>query len=168
MQFQYLKSEQAKFHSEFLAAAVASPGAAVCVAPSSLLYARRRHKAAELCAVQRSALYPASAFLQHVKAGRARQKVQLDTFVYKITNRVSDQMNAAPAHVRVQVATLLWQEFLGGWMPDTYSPTHCDDILAAWQRLQQGWRHVVCFDSFTTVGWRRQRRWRRRRAGRGA
>ncbi len=33
VQFQYLKSEQTKFYSEFLAAAVASPGAAVCVAP---------------------------------------------------------------------------------------------------------------------------------------
>ena len=138
VQFQYLHAEQAKLYSEFLQSAETGTGAAVCAAPSILLFARRRLKAAEVCAVQRSALYPNSAFLAHVKGGRAKQRLQLDAFMDKVTKRVSDQMNSAPASVRVQVATLMWQEFLGGWMPITYSATYCDELLAEWQRLQNG------------------------------
>ena len=91
MQFQYLKPKQAKFYSNFLLSADTSPGPAVCVAPSALLYARRRHKAVDLCAIQRSLMYPASVFLQRVKAGRAKQRLQIDTFADKVTKRLSLQ-----------------------------------------------------------------------------
>jgi hypothetical protein len=62
----------------------------------------------------------------------------MDAFADKVTKRISDQTNAVPPGVRVQVATLMWQEFLGGWMPPTYTASYCDDVLAEWQRLQNG------------------------------
>jgi hypothetical protein len=31
----------------------------------------------------------------------------------------------------------MWQEFLGGWMAASFSPAHCEDLQATWQRLQQ-------------------------------
>jgi hypothetical protein len=37
-----------------------------------------------------------------------------------------------PAGVHVQVATLMWQESLGGWMPATYSASYCYDVLSEW------------------------------------
>ena len=31
----------------------------------------------------------------------------------------------------------MWQEFLGGWMSASFSGTHCEELQARWQRVQQ-------------------------------
>jgi hypothetical protein len=69
----------------------------------------------------------------------------VDAVIRRIVLHAQDLAGAEQS----RCTALLWQEFLGGWCPTTWSSAYCEDFLAQWQRLKQG---GVVLSGYTTGG----------------
>ena len=132
-----LEEEQAKMYQDFLVAAGSDAARALCIAPGALQYGRRRMKAVANDSRVRSQAFPSSNFLKFVAEQRAVQSAEFDIFVEAVTRRIALNAQDLAGAGQSRCTVLLWQEFLGGWFPTTWSSAYCEDILAQWQRLKQ-------------------------------
>jgi hypothetical protein len=132
-----LEEEQAKLYQEFLFAAGSDAARALCIAPGALQYGRRRMKAVANDSRARSQAFPSSSLLRFVAEQRAVQSSEFDVFVETVSGRIAANAQDLAGSAQSRCTVLLWQEFLGGWCPTTWSSVYCEDILAQWQRLKQ-------------------------------
>jgi hypothetical protein len=134
-----LKKEQTKFYNQFIQAvnSGAEGHAAVVGSSFSFAFARKRMGEITVLAAQRAKAFPESEMFRFIREQRERQLAQLDPFLTAVQRRMSEEMEAAPVAVKVQLSELMWQEFLAGWMPTTYSPEFCESLDKEWQNLKQ-------------------------------
>jgi hypothetical protein len=132
-----LEEEQAKMYQEFLVAAGSDAARALCIAPGALQYGRRRMKAVANDSRVRSQAFPSSSLLRFVAEQRAVQSAEYDVFVETVSRRIAANAQDLAGSAQSRCTVLLWQEFLGGWCPTTWSSVYCEGILDQWQRLKQ-------------------------------
>jgi hypothetical protein len=132
-----LEEDQAKMYHEFLSAAGSDAALALCIAPGALQYGRRRMKSVANDSRVRSQTFPSSTFLKYVAEQRAAQSSELDAFLEAVTRRITSNAQGLVGASQAQCTVLMWQEFLGGWFPTSWSSVYCDDISDQWQRLKQ-------------------------------
>ncbi len=91
-------------------------------------------------AQQRCALYPESGFFAAVYGKRLGQAAGMEPFTEEVLRRntFETQGPGIPAHIRAECAVGMWQEFLGGWMPTSFSGPYCDGVRKRWSALKQG------------------------------
>ena len=85
----------------------------------------------------RSQTFLSSNFLKFVAEQRAAQSDEHDVFVEAVTWRIASNAQGLAGPSQARCTVLMWQEFLGGWFPISWSSAYCEEILAQWQRLKQ-------------------------------
>ena len=134
-----LKEEQTKFYNQFLQAvnSEAEGHAAVVGSSFAFAFAQKRMREITVLAGQRAAAFPDSEMFRFIREQRERQLAQMDPFLTAVQRRMSEEMEAAHIAVKVRLSELMWQEFLAGWMPATYSSEFCENLAKEWQNLKQ-------------------------------
>ena len=110
---------------------------ALITVPAIVRYATVRMLAVHEDSQTRAAAHPTSALFRHVAQQRAAQEASVAAFMDGVSKRITREAGSAPGHNRAVCSVLMWQEFLGGWMSASFSATHCEDLQAKWQRMQQ-------------------------------
>jgi hypothetical protein len=132
-----LEQDQAQMYQQFLVAASSDAAMALCIAPGALQYGRRRMKSVANDSRVRSQAFPSSKFLKYVAEQRAAQSDEYDVFVEAVSKRIASNAQGLAGPSQARCTVLMWQEFLGGWFPTSWSSAYCEEILAQWQRLKQ-------------------------------
>jgi hypothetical protein len=85
----------------------------------------------------RSQTFLSSNFLKFVAEQRAAQSDEHDVFVEAVTWRIASNAQGLAGPSQARCTVLMWQEFLGGWFPTSWSSAYCEEILVQWRRLKQ-------------------------------
>jgi hypothetical protein len=88
-------------------------------------------------ALQRCALFPEAKFSAAVDQKRVGQAISLEQFTDAVLPRVTSEVAWVPAFSRAECAVLMWTEFLGGWMPTSFSGQYCEDARRQWMSIKQ-------------------------------
>jgi hypothetical protein len=135
--FKQVQQEQTKLYSSFLEVAQADRAAALVMVPLFFGFAVTTMRTAVGDSRQRCALFPESRFFAFVEQRRVGQAASLEQFTEAVLQRVSSEVEGAPAHVRAECAVLMWAEFLGGWLPTSFSGQYCDEARRQWLNIRQ-------------------------------
>jgi hypothetical protein len=135
--FKQVQQDQVKLYSSFLEVAQADRAAALVMVPLFFGLAATAMRAAVGDSRQRCVLFPESRFFAFVEQRRVGQAASLEQFTDAVLQRVSSEVEGVPAHVRAEVAVLMWAEFLGGWLPISFSGQYCDEARRQWMNIRQ-------------------------------
>ncbi len=136
--FKQVEQEQTKMYNNFLEVAQADWAAALVMVPLFFASAMQTMRMVVGDARQRCALFPESKFFASVEQKRAGQAASLEQFTEAVLRRVSSEVAGAPAHARAECAVLMWAEFLGGWMPTSFSGQYCEETRRQWMSVRHG------------------------------
>ncbi len=136
--FKQVEQEQTKIYNNFLevASAQADWAAALVMVPLFFAFAVQTMRMAVGDARQR--LFPESRFFASVEQKRAGQAASLEQFTEAVLRRVTSEVARASAHALAKCAVLMWAEFLGGWMPTSFSCQYCEETRRQWMGVRHG------------------------------